>query len=215
MAAADAVEVLKEEKLVPSPDPTTLQTVPSDIFGTFQEKMCDMTCRKCDKVPLLPLSLQCGCVFCQSCFNKIIKEKTCTACLNDIARDSKSEPITAQVFMISGKLKSLKADCIHKKRGCREQIVYGTNGDNYMSHLKNCMYALVTCPDCQSVMSKSAFSRHKPLNAICPDHVEKCPVCHDDYRHKDTADHKKSENHMMQLMEMLERNKNVFDNYAA
>jgi len=207
--------VPKEEKLLPSSDPTTMQTVPVDIFGAFSDKMCDMTCRKCDKVPLMPLSLQCGCVFCPPCFTKISKEKKCTACLNDIARDEKTEPITAQVFMITGKLKTLKASCVHKARGCREEIIYGINGDNYKDHLKECKYSLVSCPDCQSVMSKSQFSIHKPGTEVCQDHIETCRICDDTYRRADTVEHKKSGDHIYEAMELLDRHIDVLEKNAA
>ena len=207
--SAFARKETKESKLEPSPDPTQMHAVDIKIFGSLQDKMCDMTCRKCDRVPLRPMSFQCGCVYCHSCFVKITgsDKLNCSNCSTAIAFDEKKKIITAPVFMITGKLKNQKVFCEHANLGCQHITEFGENGSNLIKHLIECEYSLISCPDCNSVMSKSDFAKHKPrAGTCCPDYMETCNLCSEKYRLGDTEQHKQTLHHLIKGVQFLEDN---------
>ncbi|AYV82528.1 MAG: serine/arginine-rich splicing factor 4-like isoform X1 [Hyperionvirus sp.] len=208
-AGSDPAPVAKVEKLVPSIDPSLMHSVPSDIFVNFEDRMCDMTCRKCDEVPLIPISLPCGCAFCKGCFDKLVLLEKCSSCDSPFAREEK-KIITAPAFMITGKLKNQEVKCLHEGRGCKEKIIYGINGERFFAHLKDCKFALVGCVDCNAVMSKAAYTIHKPNAEVCPDFVTVCHICGNPFRKEDTVQHKKSAEHVFKAVELMEKSANDF-----
>ncbi|AYV81057.1 MAG: TNF receptor-associated factor 2-like isoform X1, partial [Harvfovirus sp.] len=192
------------EKLAPSPNPSLMQTVPMRIFGAFQEDPCGLTCKKCDEVPLMPLSLPCGCTFCRGCFEKLAGLDKCSACPETLVRDDKKGIVNVPAFSISGKLKTHTVSCLYERRGCKDKIIFGVNGEAYISHLKECKYALVSCVDCKEVMTKEAYVVHKPDADVCPDFVLMCKICKSEYRKKDTTAHKRLPEHVFKAVEQFE-----------
>jgi len=190
--------------LVESDDPDGLTNVPAEIFGAHMDKLCDYTCRKCDFVPLNAACLRCGCPFCSTCFDKIRSMDKCSACASDIVRDDDKKIITAPAYLISGKLKTLEVTCLHRNIGCPDKMLFGDNGKVLLDHLRECKFALVKCPDCESVMSKGALAIHKPDDEMCQDSMHTCVLCRTDHRLKDMGVHKMSAEHIQIACEYTE-----------
>lgn len=191
-------------KLQVSQCPDKLTTVDPIIFGSHN-KLCDYTCPKCDQVPLNPVCLRCGCSFCEMCFEKIRDLERCSACSVEIMRGEDKKIITAPAYPISGKLKALEVDCLHKDIGCLEKMRFGDNGKILIEHLHKCKFALVECPNCSSIMSKAKLALHKPTEeASCPDSTHTCILCESKHRLRDMPSHKESRGHIQVSMEYTE-----------
>ncbi|AYV84410.1 MAG: putative RING finger protein 151 [Hyperionvirus sp.] len=148
-----------------------MDSLPIEVFGSV--KVCDMTCSKCDRVPMEPLSLQCGCTFCQSCFIKIIPLDKCSSCDTEFGRDSKKNIVTAPVYFISAKLKKMKLKCVNMKLGCLEEIEYG---EKYQEHLRECKYGVISCSACSvKFLGKDLASHKRSIN-----HMSKSIAKHDE-----------------------------------
>ncbi|AYV81401.1 MAG: TNF receptor-associated factor 6 [Harvfovirus sp.] len=152
-------------------------------------------CPICFSIPLEPVSLECGHLFCQECLQTALsKKEKCPIC-QQISKITDITPDHTTRLRISG----LRLKCPNKE--CKHISTIGKYGATILKHIQNCSQTLVTCIECKTEMKQSETKNHLTADGQCPDRPTVCEICDKYIPYSQLPSHMYSKSHVDTLTE--------------